>query len=136
MLLGQSIPSARAVRRNARTSCSGAGGSVRSTPTFPSIISFAAAKPVSSDSWAFQFSTGSIARYSSRSRSPSSVDLLGRHRQRDPAALGLLRDPQLADDLQQGQRRPVRRLAELALHADVVELAAASAPGPAPPSRR
>ena len=71
MLLGQSIPSALAVRRNARTSCSGAGGSVRSTPTFPSIISFAAANPVSSDSWAFQFSTGSIARYSRRSRSPS-----------------------------------------------------------------
>ena len=66
--LGQSIPSALAVRRSRFTASSGAGGSVRRMPTLPSIMIEAAAKPVSSEIWAFQDSTGSISRYSRRQR--------------------------------------------------------------------
>ena len=90
-------------------------------PTSPSSMIEAAAKPVSREIWAFQFSTGSISRYSSSHRPSCDVDLLGRHRQGDPTALGLLGDPQLTHRLEQGQRGPGGRTVDLTLDALVVQ---------------
>ena len=82
-------------------------------PTFPSIISVAAAKPVSSESWAFQFSTGSISRYSSRQRSSStSISWAGIGSETPPrsASFAIRSSPTVSS---RASVEPGRRLADL-----------------------
>ena len=136
IVFGQSIPSARAVRRNRRTAYSGAGGSVRRMPTLPLTMIDAAAKPVSSESCAFHDSTGSISRNSSRAPSSATSTSWAGIGSDTPAALGLLGDPQLTDRPQQGQRGSRRSLARSAAARPRSRAWPATAPAPAPPARR
>ena len=126
---GQSMPSACAVRCSRWTSRGSGGGRVRRKPTRAYIISEAAAKPVSSDIWAFHCSTGSRLRYSSDHSGPAvSTSCSGRGSDTPPRA-GLALEPALADLLEQPQRLVGGALVDRLLRARVVQL------GPRPDPR-
>ena len=119
---GQSIPSALAVRRSRLTASSGAGGSVRRMPDLPLDHDRGGGEAGHQRDLRVPRLDGQHFAELQAPPTVDDVDLLGGHRQRDPASLRLLRDPQLADRLEHRECRPFAVPVDLVLHARVVQL--------------